>query len=102
MLTCVMKQLSSVPEISLFVKKKKKNKLPTSCIILADRQRAAKTLSCRFLEQDQGCHHSTFSPTLLAALALCLFLQQALEEGQFVWMFKAAALTGGGLYEMDQ
>lgn len=41
-------------------------------------------------------------PARLSALALCLFLQRALDEGQFVWMFNAAALAGGGLYEMDQ
>lgn len=28
------------------------------------------------------------------------FLQRALDEGQFVWMFNAVALAGGGLYEM--
>lgn len=41
-------------------------------------------------------------PAQLSALALCLFLQRALDEGQFVWMFNAVALAGGGLYEMDQ
>ena len=71
----------------------------------ADRLKAAKTLSCCFLEQHWGCHLSTSNPVALPSyllFALCLFLQRALDEGQFVWMFNAAALAGGGLYEMVQ
>lgn len=41
-------------------------------------------------------------PAQRSALALCLFLQRALDEGQFVWMFNAAAQAGGGLHEMVQ
>lgn len=71
----------------------------------ADWQRAAEALWCCFLEQHRGHHHSSFTPrgpAQLSALALCPFLQGALDEGQFVWMFNAVALAGGGLYEMGQ
>lgn len=71
----------------------------------ADRQRAAKALSSCSLEQHRGYHNTSSNPrgpARLSALALCPFLQGALDEGQFVWMFNAAALAGGGLYEMGQ
>lgn len=45
----------------------------------------------------QACGHAQ-----LSAFALCLLLQGALEEGQFVWMFNAVAVSGRGLYEMAQ
>lgn len=59
----------------------------------AHRLRAATTSP-----PQRGCR----GPAQLSAFALCLFLPRALDEGQFVWMFNAAALAGGGLYEMAQ
>lgn len=86
---------SSVPLLSLkslFVVK--------HSIMQTDRQRAKLQFhgaTC--------CHHSTFNPVALPKYLLLFYdlsLQWTLDEGQFVWMFKAAALAGGALYEMDR
>lgn len=41
-------------------------------------------------------------PAQFPAFALCPSVQPALDEGQFVWMFNAAARPGVGLYGMAQ
>lgn len=98
---CLIEWLCSATAIPWNLSHKKSQ---GATVMQADSLRAAKTLSSWFLEQHRGCHGSRSDPVpaQLSALALCLFLQRALDEGQFVWMVNAAALAGGGLYEMVQ
>lgn len=94
---CVFLRGSSVPQLSL---KSLFKKMSSSSLMQADRMKAAKTLLPCFLWVIWSLpllYIQPHSPTPGSAFLLYVSLQQALDEGQFVWMFNAATQAAGGL-----